>query len=315
MTDNMIRITWASGEMEIAAGAIAFAALAKLRKLIFPHLAGCTAEDKQLLISCITAEYRDAVRSRKTKTAENLYARLSEFCTACGVDLPEDLPAVPAALDKNFDVDLSKFPRVDTLAAPAATIGRCTVPIMHKVVSSCAIDRYECYAADGIGAMIDNIPCYAQKVKSNLYILNICGASAPIYQWRTISAAREGLEAAARECMARIADRLLDALERFKAFCDLPDPAPADPTPAPEPIPEPQPEPAAPTPEQPAPERRRARRRKNPDWIGKTLTAWERRPKDPQPEPAAPPKPARPDWIGRKMIITIGERSARPAGA
>ena len=49
--------------------------------------------------------------------------------------------------------------------------------------------------------------------------------------------------------------------------------------------------PAEPAPEAPAPA---------PDWVGKTMTAY-------------PKKPKKPDFVGRKMIITIGERSARPA--
>lgn len=306
MTDNMIRISWNSGEMEIAAGAIAFAPMAKLRKSIFPHIPSCSKSDKELLITCIAAEYRDAVNNRKTKNAENLFSRLSEFCTACGVDLPENLPQIKAIPDMNYNIDISKLAKVVALEAPAATIERCTVPIMHKVVSSCPIDRYECYMADGLGVMIDNVPCYAQKVKSNLYILNICGASAPIYQWRTISAAREGLETAARECMVKVADRIPEALERLKAFfTDMPEPLPEDQTleePAPEEItaaPEDQ------TPEEPAapaPAPRKAKRRAAPDWVGKTMTAY-------------PRKPKKPDWIGRKMVITIGERCARPAGA
>lgn len=314
MTDNMIRIVWNSGEMEVAAGVIAFAALAKLRKLIFPHLGSCSAEDKQLLISCITAEYRDAVRSRKTKNAENLYTRLSEFCNACGVDPPEDLPAVQAKPDYNYKINTSKLAKIDTIAPPTENVEHCAVPIIRTDKNT---KQAECFAADGFGAVIDGLPCYAQKVKSNLYILNICGLSAPNIQWRTIAAVREGLTAAARDIIAKYPENVETARGYLTAFMpDIPEYIPADPTPAPEPIPEPQPEPADPTPEQPAPERRRARRRKNPDWIGKTLTAWERRPKDPQPqpEPAAPTKPARPDWIGRKMVITIGERSARPAG-
>lgn len=309
MTDNIIRITWNTGEMEIAAGAIAFAPLAKLRKLIFPYLSQCSDDDKSTLISCITAEYRDAVRNRKTKNAEKLFARLDEFCTACGVDLPGDLPPIKEIPDQNFDIDLSKLPKINTLAAPTATIGRCTVPILHKVSSSCAIDRYECYAADGVGAMIDNIPCYAQKVKSNLYILNICGASAPIYQWRTISAAREGLTAAARECMARVASRLADTLERFREFChDIPEPLASEP-PAPDPDDSTDDIPGAVTPEPPK-TTNRPKRHAAPSWVGVKMTAY---PRDTKAAASEPPKSKKPDFVGRKMVITIGERSARPA--
>lgn len=82
----------------------------------------------------------------------------------------------------------------------------------------------------------------------------------------------------------------------------------ADPEPDPDDRPEIVPEaPAEPAPEAPAPapaqnERPKAKRRAAPDWVGKTMTAY-------------PKKPKKPDWIGRKMVITIGERCARPAGA
>jgi hypothetical protein len=69
--------------------------------------------------------------------------------------------------------------------------------------------------------------------------------------------------------------------------------APEDQTPA---------EPAAPAPVPAEHERPKAKRRTAPDWVGKTMTAY-------------PRKPKKPEWIGRKMIITIGERCARPAGA
>ena len=55
-------------------------------------------------------------------------------------------------------------------------------------------------------------------------------------------------------------------------------------------------------PAEPAPAPRKAKRRAAPDWVGKTMTAY-------------PKKPKKPEWIGRKMVITIGERCARPAGA
>ena len=61
-------------------------------------------------------------------------------------------------------------------------------------------------------------------------------------------------------------------------------------------------EPAEPAPAPTKPERPKAKRRAAPDWVGKTMTAY-------------PRKPKKPDWIGRKMVITIGERYARPAGA
>lgn len=61
-------------------------------------------------------------------------------------------------------------------------------------------------------------------------------------------------------------------------------------------------EPAAPAPAPAEHERPKAKRRAAPDWVGKTMTAY-------------PRKPKKPEWIGRKMVITIGERYARPAGA
>lgn len=61
-------------------------------------------------------------------------------------------------------------------------------------------------------------------------------------------------------------------------------------------------EPAEPAPAPAEPARHKAKRRAAPDWVGKTMTAY-------------PKKPKKPDWIGRKMVITIGERCARPAGA
>lgn len=60
--------------------------------------------------------------------------------------------------------------------------------------------------------------------------------------------------------------------------------------------------PAEPAPAPAEPARHKAKRRAAPDWVGKTMTAY-------------PKPPKKPDWIGRKMIITIGERCARPAGA
>ncbi len=86
------------------------------------------------------------------------------------------------------------------------------------------------------------------------------------------------------------------------------DPEPPTPDHDPEPDPDDRPEivpeaPAEPAPEAPAPaqnERPKAKRRAAPDWVGRQMTAY-------------PKKPKKPDFVGRKMIITIGERSARPA--
>lgn len=89
---------------------------------------------------------------------------------------------------------------------------------------------------------------------------------------------------------------------------------------------EPQEEPAAvadndPTPAKPAPEdqtpeeRPKAKRRAAPDFVGKTMTAYPRKPKAPE-APKSKPKSKRrnpAEFVGRKMVITIGERAARPA--
>lgn len=216
---------------------------------------------------------------------------------------------------------------------PALTsnLEKCPVPVF---IRNCNTKQYHVFTAPGYGALICGIPCFIQgDSRHGGYYYNIAG--------RLCSENFGTLKAAKKDFYLRMAEYVTGprseavrvAMEMINAAIspaepdqtlfpeDLPavqaEPAEVtEPQPEPEPIPEPQPEPAAPAPEQPAPERPKARRRKNPEWIGKTLTAWERRPKDPQPqpEPAAPPKPARPEWIGRKMIITIGERSARPAG-
>lgn len=60
--------------------------------------------------------------------------------------------------------------------------------------------------------------------------------------------------------------------------------------------------PAEPAPVPAVNERPKAKRRAAAPWIGKPMTAY-------------PKKPKKPEWLGRKMVITIGERSARPAGA
>ena len=294
-----VKIFWNSGEMEIAASAIAFAPLANLRKLIFPHLAGCSPEDKKKIIDCIVADYSAAVEREKTSNAKALFARLSEFCTVCGVDLPPDLPEIKADSkpDYNYKINYKKLAIVGSIPAPGEDFGRCIVPITRKNDTS---GLTECYAGDGYGMMINGFPCYAQKVKSNLFIFNCCGVSAASIQWKNAAEARDGMQAAFAECMKHpeAVERLLELLETISEFMELPETRPEilpeeiTPAEAPE-------VPAEPAPEAPAPaqtERTKAKRRAAPEWVGRQMTAY-------------PKKKKRPDFVGRKMIITIGERS------
>lgn len=62
-------------------------------------------------------------------------------------------------------------------------------------------------------------------------------------------------------------------------------------------------------PEPPAPTNR-PKRHAAPSWVGVKMTAY---PRDTKAAASEPPKSKNPDFVGRKMIITIGERSARPA--
>ena len=80
------------------------------------------------------------------------------------------------------------------------------------------------------------------------------------------------------------------------------------------------PEPPAPDPDDitddipeavtPEPPTNRPKRHTAPSWVGVKMTAYPRETKAAASEPPAPKKP---DFVGRKMVITIGERSARPA--
>ena len=291
-----VKIFWNSGEMEIAASAIAFAPLANLRKLIFPHLAGCSPEDKKKIIDCIVADYSAAVEREKVSNAKALFARLSEFCTVCGVNLPANLPKIKTGNnpDYNYKINYKKLAIVGSIPAPGEDFERCTVPITRRNDTS---GLTECYAGDGYGMLINGVPCYAQKVKSNLYIFNCCGASAASIQWKNAAEARDGMQAAFAECMKHpeAVERLPGLLETISEYMELPETRP-------EIVPE---APAEPAPEAPAPvpaqnERQKAKRRAAPDWVGRQMIAY-------------PKKKKRPDFVGRKMIITIGERSARPA--
>ena len=143
-----VKIFWNSGEMEIAASAIAFAPLANLRKLIFPHLAGCSPEDKKKIIDCIVADYSAAVEREKVSNAKALFARLSEFCTVCGVNLPANLPKIKTGNnpDYNYKINYKKLAIVGSIPAPGEDFERCTVPITRRNDTS---GLTECYAGPG----------------------------------------------------------------------------------------------------------------------------------------------------------------------
>lgn len=257
--------------------------------------------------------------NNRCKSAARMYrANIQTIAAECGVDIPDSFTPDKAACkpDYNYKIEVSKLPRMENVPAPASEISKCIVPLIRR---NPVTGGMECYAVKGIGIMSDGIPIYAQQVKSNLYILNICGQSCPSMQWKTTAAARENLIAAARKTLNRptCADRLLDALELIGRFMDIPAAAPEAVKPA-EIVPAEKISaeniPAAPAAEiRPAP--RKATRRAAPDWIGKPMTAYPRKPKAPE-APKSKPKSKRrnpAEFVGKKMIITIGERAARPA--
>lgn len=312
-------IKWSTGSLECIVNMFGGFPLAKLRKLILPYMAaGCTPEDKATILEYLAGEYSAAMEREKISDAKNLYTRITEICTACGLDIPADITEPKENKpDYNYKINYNKLAIVGSIPAPGEDFERCTVPITRKNNNT---GLTECYAGDGYGMLINGVPCYAQKVKSNLFIFNCCGASAASIQWKTAAAARDGLKKAFYECLTHsdAVEKLPELYETMRQFMQLPEFSAPEP-PAPDPdgstedqapaeeitaAPEDQApeEPAAPAPEAPAPERPKAKRRAAAPWVGKTMTAY-------------PKKPKKPEWLGRKMVITIGERSARPAGA
>lgn len=304
-------IKWSTGSMECIVDMFGGFPLAKLRKLILPYMAtGCTAEDKAAILEYLAGEYSAAMEHEKISDAKNLYTRITEICTACGLDIPADITEPKENKpDYNYKINYNKLAIVGSIPAPGEDFERCTVPITRKNNNT---GLTECYAGDGYGMLINGVPCYAQKVKSNLFIFNCCGASAASIQWKTAAEARDGMRAAFEECLKHpeAVQRLPGLLETIGEYMELPETRPEI---VPEDI---QPEeitaapaedqtptkPAAPAPVPTEPERPKAKRRAAPEWLGRQMTAY-------------PKKTKKPDWIGRKMIITIGERYARPAGA
>lgn len=303
-------VKWSTGSMECIVDMFGGFPLAKLRKLILPYMAtGCTAEDKAAVLEYLAGEYSAAMEREKISDAKNLYTRITEICTACGLDIPADITEPKENKpDYNYKINYNKLAIVGSIPAPGEDFERCTVPITRKNNNT---GLTECYAGDGYGMMINGVPCYAQKVKSNLFIFNCCGASAASIQWKTAAESRDGMRAAFEECLKHpeAVQRLPGLLETIGEYMELPETRPEivpediqpeeitavteDQTPT---------EPAAPAPAPAEPARHKAKRRAAPEWLGKTMTAY-------------PKKPKKPDWIGRKMVITIGERYARPAGA
>lgn len=269
--------------------------------------------------------------NNRCKSAARMYrANIQTLAAECGVDIPDSFTPDKAACkpDYNYKIEVSKLPRVENVPAPASEINKCIVPLIRRKPSSRVYPEFECYAVKGFGVLLNDttvygqrapeytkhgIPVYVQQVKSNLYILNICGQSCPSIQWKTAAAARENLIAAARKTLNRptCADRLPDALELIGRFMDIPAAAPEAVKPeAPEAVKPAEIVPAA-APAETTPAPRKATRRAAPDWIGKPMTAYPCKPKAPEAPKSKRRNPA--EFVGRKMVITIGERAARPA--
>lgn len=301
MNEKTVKIRYPHGEMECVPGIFISAPLAKLRKLILPYMVtGCTEEDKRTIIDTLYTAYTERA-ARKDKSAAGLYNRITEICTACGMETPEK-SAIPAETkpDFNYKIYLDKLPRVDSIPAPPAEFGACMVPITRRNDNGVL----ECYAGKGYGMLIDGIPVYAQRVKSGLYIFNACGASAPVIQWHSKAEAAEGIAAALATAKRRGGRQFDEFMNNIRKFMDIPAAAPEAVKPeAPAEI-------SAAAVDNtaaeinaeniPAAAPRKATRRAAPEWVGKQMTAY-------------PRKPKKPEWVGRKMVITIGERAARPA--
>ena len=300
MNEKTVKIRYPSGKMECVPEIFISAPLAKLRKLIFPYMGSCTDEDKKTIIGTVYTAYTERA-ARKDKSAAGLYNRITEICTVCGVEVPEKSAiSAETKADYNWKINVSKLPRVDSIPAPPAEFGACMVPITRRNDSGVL----ECYAGKGYGVLIDGVPVYAQRVKAGLYIFNACGASAPVIQWHSKAEAAEGIAAALATAKRRGGSQFDEFMNNIRKFMDIPAAAPEAVKPeAPaeistENIPAVEDQITA----APAPAPRKAKRRAAPDWVGKTMTAY-------------PKPPKKPDWIGKKMVITIGERAARPAGA
>lgn len=284
--------------------------------------------------------------NNRCKSAARMYrANVQTIAAECGVDIPDSFTPDKAACkpDYNYKIEVSKLPRVENVPAPASEINKCIVPLIRHKPSSRVYPEFECYAVKGFGVLLNDttvygqrapeytkhgIPVYVQQVKSNLYILNVCGQSCPSMQWKTAAAARENLIAAACKALNRpeAMANLCTALELIGRFMDIPAAAPETVKPeAPEAV-----KPAeisaavdntaaeivpAAAPAETTPAPRKATRRAAPDFVGKQLTAYPRKPKAPE-APKSKPKSKRrnpAEFVGKKMIITIGERAARPA--
>lgn len=323
MDKKFVKIRYDNGMMECLPEMFIGIPLAKFRKLFAPYmLNGVNDVDKRVIIDTLYNEYTERVAAHE-KGVENFYKRITEICTACGMEAPEKCAtAAETKADYNWKVNISKLPRVDSIPAPPAEFGACMVPITRRNDNGVL----ECYAGKGYGALIDGVPVYAQRVKTGLYIFNACGASAPVIQWHSKAEAAEGIAAALATAKRRGGKQFDEFMNNIRQFMDIPAAAPEAVKPeAPEAV-----KPAeisaavdntaaeivpAAAPAETTPAPRKATRRAAPDFVGKTMTAYPRKPKAPE-APKSKPKNKRrnpAEFVGRKMVITIGERAARPA--
>lgn len=311
MDKKFVKIRYDNGMMECLPEMFIGIPLAKFRKLLAPYmLNGVNDVDKRVIIDTLYTEYTARAAAHE-KGVENFYKRIAEICTACGVEVPEK-STIPAETkpDFNYKIYLDKLPRVDSIPAPPAEFGACMVPITRRNDNGVL----ECYAGKGYGMLIDGIPVYAQRVKSGLYIFNACGASAPVIQWHNKAEAAEGIAAALATAKRRGGSQFDEFMNNIRKFMEISAAAPEAVKPeAPAEI-------SAAAVDNtaaeivPAAAPRKATRRAAPDFVGKTMTAYPRKPKAPEAKSKPKSKRRNPaEFVGKKMIITIGERAARPA--
>lgn len=312
MDKKFVKIRYDNGMMECLPEMFIGIPLAKFRKLFAPYmLNGVNDVDKRVIIDTLYTEYTERAAAHE-KGVENFYKRITEICTACGMEAPEKCAtAAETKPDFNYKIYLDKLPRVDSIPAPPAEFGPCMVPITRRNDNGVL----ECYAGKGYGALIDGVPVYAQRVKTGLYIFNACGASALVIQWHTKAEAAEGIAAALATAKRRGGKQFEEFMNNIRQFMDIPAAAPEAVKPeAPEAVKPAEIVPAA-APAETTPAPRKATRRAAPDFVGKSMIAYPRKPKAPE-APKSKPKSKRrspAEFVGKKMIITIGERAARPA--